>query len=393
MKTKNFEYITLILTILFAVLYIFLANKYVSNKEETSSYLDDYDTYKAKIVEITQVYDDTFNLGDSPMGGKLIIFNAKVLNGDLKNEIVSVSQEINPFFAIQPPEISLGDKILISQAYVNMDIDSPADWSMLEYQRTDTIMVLFLIFFICLLIFGRFKGFLTMISLIVTCSCVFFIFIPAILGGHNIYFWSMQICIFIIISTLLIVNGYNIKSLSASVGCICGICTASFLTLFMSNILHLTGLIDEESVYLQLLNIEKPIDLKALIFSCIIIGAVGAIMDVAISIASSLNEIKENTPDISFKSLFISGLTIGRDIMGTMTNTLILAYIGSSLSTILLLIGNTSSIEYLLNTEMIIIEILQSLIGSMGILLTLPLTSLISAYLYTLKNKSTKASD
>lgn len=385
MKKNNLNKIILILTIIFSIFYIFTANKYVSSSQSDKYQIDDYDTYKAKIVEITEVYEDNYDLGGYALSGKLIIFNVEILNGDLKGEIVTVSQEINPYFTIQPPEVSLGDKILISQAYINMDIDSPADWSMLEYQRTDTMMILFIIFFICLLIFGRIKGLLTMVSLIFTCASVFLIFIPSIIGGYNIYFWSIQICIFIIIMTLLVVNGFNLKSLSAGIGCISGVAIAGILTQIMSKSLILTGLVDEESVYLQLLNTENPIDLKALIFAAIIIGAVGAIMDVAISIASSLNEIKEQNPEINFKQLFSSGLTIGRDIMGTMTNTLILAYIGSSLSTVLLLIGNTASMEYLVNTEMIIIEILQSLIGSMGILLTLPLTSLTSAFLYSRK--------
>ena len=187
--------------------------------------------------------------------------------------------------------------------------------------------------------------------------------------------------------TLLIVNGANVKSLSAGIGCVGGVLVAGGLAVIMDKFLKLTGIINEQSVFLQMLNPEHPIDLKAIIFASIIIGAVGAIMDVAISIASSLNEIQAQNADISFRKLYTSGITIGRDIMGTMTNTLILAYIGSSLSVVLLLTSSAPSLTYMLNTEMIIVEMLQSLVGSMGILLTLPLTSLISAFLYTKKLK------
>ena len=127
---------------------------------------------------------------------------------------------------------------------------------------------------------------------------------------------------------------------------------------------------------------DNPLDLKALIFAAIIIGAVGAIMDVSISIAASLAELKEKLPEISMLELWKSGMTISKDIMGTMANTLILAYMGSCLTSVQLMVAYNSSLLDLFNREMIIVEMLQALVGSMGILLALPLTSLICAALY-----------
>ena len=125
-----------------------------------------------------------------------------------------------------------------------------------------------------------------------------------------------------------------------------------------------------------------PIDLKAIIFAAILIGALGAIMDVSMSISSSLWEVKEKSGATSFNTLFRSGMNIGRDVMGTMANTLILAYIGSSLSIVLLLSAYSTSLIYLLNREMIVVEILQALVGSFGILFAMPLTSFICAIIY-----------
>ena len=151
----------------------------------------------------------------------------------------------------------------------------------------------------------------------------------------------------------------------------------------MSNILSLTGVIDEDSIYILQLTSANPIDLKAIIFAAIIIGAMGAIMDTAMSISSSLWEVSIHSGKPTFDALFKSGMNIGRDVMGTMTNTLILAYIGSSLSIVLLFVAYNSSLLYLFNIEMIIVEVLQALIGSLGILLTMPITSFICAALYT----------
>ena len=164
---------------------------------------------------------------------------------------------------------------------------------------------------------------------------------------------------------------------------------AGLLTLLMSYLMQLTGMISEETLYLQLVQTANPIDLRGLVFAAIIIGALGAIMDVAMDIASSLNEMRQNIPNISGKQLIKSGMNIGRDVMGTMANTLILAYIGSGLITTLLLVAYNVSFIELMNMEFIVVEILQALVGSIGILLAIPMTAIISAAIYPRKKHST----
>ena len=150
----------------------------------------------------------------------------------------------------------------------------------------------------------------------------------------------------------------------------------------MSEVLGLTGYVDEHSYYLTLLNTETPIDLTAIIFAAITIGAVGAIMDVAMDLSSSLYELSEQVPDMTFGKLCKSGFSIGRDIMGTMANTLVLAYIGSSLSCIMILLTYTASSLDLLSREVIVVELLQAVVGSLAILLTVPCTIVICGILY-----------
>ncbi|MBQ3107886.1 MAG: YibE/F family protein, partial [Firmicutes bacterium] len=208
---------------------------------------------------------------------------------------------------------------------------------------------------------------------------VFVVFIPAVLDGQNIYVWAIVTSVYIILMTMFIVYGANRKSLAAGLGCFAGTLVAGLLTMIMDAIIHLTGMLNEESLYLTMLNSE--IDLKGVIFGAIIIGAIGAIMDVSMSIASALEEISQVTDHPTPALLIRSGLSIGRDIMGTMANTLVLAYIGSGLSVVLLLVAHNGSLLELLNREMIIVEMLQALAGSIGILMTIPLTSLISALL------------
>ena len=192
----------------------------------------------------------------------------------------------------------------------------------------------------------------------------------------------MIVCVYTIAMTLSIVIGFNKKSLTAAIGCGSGVAVAGIISIIMDRLLSLTGIVDESSRYLAILPIATPINLRAIIFAGIIIGAMGAIMDVAMSISSSLWEVKEKAGTIKFEALFRSGLTIGRDIMGTMANTLILAYIGSSLSVVLVLSVYSNSLFALFNSEMIVVEIVQALAGSLGILFAMPLTALFCSIFY-----------
>jgi len=117
------------------------------------------------------------------------------------------------------------------------------------------------------------------------------------------------------------------------------------------------------------------------------VGSLGAVMDVAMDISSALYEIREHMERVSFHKFVRSGITIGRDIMGTMSNTLVLAYVGSSLSTVLLLTTYVTSMDELLNREIIIVELMQALIGSTAILLTIPLTAIVCGLIYSGKHE------
>jgi uncharacterized membrane protein len=271
-------------------------------------------------------------------------------------------------------EVARGNSVLL--------INANGEWYFNGYVRTGKILGLGIVFALCVLFFGGKKGFNTLLSLGLTCGAIFAVFIPAILSGFNIYVMSILVCAYTISMTLLIVIGYNKKALTAAIGCASGVAVTGIISAIMDRMLLLTGIVDEHSRYLANLPVEASINLRAIIFAGIIIGAMGAIMDVAMSISSSLWEVKEKAGIIKFESLFRSGLTIGRDIMGTMANTLILAYIGSSLSVVIILSVYSGSALSLFNSEMIVVEILQALAGSLGILAAMPLTALICSVFY-----------
>ena len=145
--------------------------------------------------------------------------------------------------------------------------------------------------------------------------------------------------------------------------------------------------VDEDSYMLTTAGLNTVFNFKHIMFAGIIIGALGACMDVGMSLASSMYELKKESPDISGTKLFKAGMNIGKDMMGTMTNTLILAYMGSSMCTILLFMGFNFQMFEIINQEKIAEEFLRSLAGSIGLVCTIPLTALICSILYNGKIK------
>ena len=377
----NRETLVYLSTIFISVILLIVGNRITTKNLNILSGAEGVNAEKAQVIKIVSIKPVEYDLGgETPETGKNIIFTAEILSGVKKGTEVAALQTIDPFTGTALKEVEPGDKIIL---YRLDNENSEDEWVLGEYLRTDSLIIMGIAFLIFLVLFGRFKGFNTIVSLAFTCIAIFAVFIPAVLQGFNIYFWSIITCIFIITMSFLIIYGANKKSLSAGIGCLVGILVSGFLTLIMDKVLKLTGLVSEESLYVIRVNPTNPIDLRAIIFASILIGAIGAIMDVAMSIAAALAELKDKLEYTPFSLIIKSGMAIGRDIMGTMANTLILAYIGSSLSVVLLLVSYNSSILELMNKEMIVVEILQSLVGSFGILVTIPITSLICAYLFS----------
>lgn len=378
-----------VLTVLISALYIFLGNKIAGRNYVMRDDLANGVAEKMKVVEIVDSnYEQTLFGDDAEMRGEeIILFEGQFVKGYKKGETVLAIQRVDDMYAVDMRPVKAGDMILV---YDNPDPEIDIDYMFAEFHRVTVLWVLMAIFALLLLLFGRNKGVNTLVSLVFTLGAIFLVFIPAVLANGNIYLWAIITCIYIIFMTLLIVSGWTRKSLAAIIGCLSGVTVSGVLVLFCDLFLHMTGLVNEDSMYLMMLNTEDPVDIKAIIFAAIILGAVGAIMDVAMSLSSSLAELKEQAPDMTGSGVVRSGFVIGRDIMGTMSNTLILAYIGSSLSTTLLLVAYNSNVMLLFNTEMIVVELLQAVAGSFGILLTIPLTSIICGVLYDDNGKKDK---
>lgn len=330
-------------------------------------------------VRVTEVLstEETFYGADNAMRDLVLTFSALTEEG----EMITATQTISDGVIMgEVREVRAGDRVILMN---NVPEDEPPNYVMTTFVRTDVLVWLGVIFALLLILFGRGKGLAALAALALTCAAVFCCFVPAVLSGKNIGLWLCITCIYITVMTLLLIGDTGKKSLAAILGCLGGTLISAAVMAVTDCFLHMTGHLDETTVYLLYLDTPAPLDLRALLYAAILIGSLGAVMDVAVDIAASLHEISVKIKHPTFGELFRSGITIGRDLIGTMSNTLILAYIGSSLSVVLLIAGgNNAPLFTMLNQERIVFEILQALVGSLGILSALPLTAALSALLF-----------
>ncbi|MCL2837682.1 MAG: YibE/F family protein [Oscillospiraceae bacterium] len=367
----------------FAALFLFVGNRIASGVLDFSEQIDDFTVFSAVVTSVTGRTEDAIDMGYFTSTDITITFNARITNGARRGETVQAQHTISGFLDLPEAEVEAGDRVVLGYD------DFSGTFFFMTHQRINSVLILGFIFLLLMILFGRKKGFNSIVALGFICMAIFMVFVPAILSGRNIYIATFVTVIYSIVTTLLIVIGPNKKAISAMLGCLGGVLFAAILMAAMNGIVQLTGFIDHETRSLIMLNPENPINLQAIIFAGVIIGSAGAIMDVAMSIASSLWEVKLAGVKSDFRSIFKSGIEIGKDILGTMLNTLILAYIGSSITVILLITAHSASFAGLFNTEMIIVELLRALVGSFGMFLTLPLTAAICGALYTRKPKDT----
>lgn len=307
----------------------------------------------------------------------------KITSGSHKGEVIALDNLVN--------DKTFHESIAYKGSEVLINLDENDDGSIksayiYEIVRYKYIYILLAVFIILLAIIGGKKGIKSILALILTCIVILKILIPLIINGYNPIVVSIVLCISISILSLLIISGRNRKTMAAIIGTIGGVLIAAIIGILMSTFLRLTGLSDEELQMLVYISQNTSFDFRGLLFSSILMGALGAVMDVSMSIASSINEIRKKSENISTIELIKSGMNVGRDIMGTMANTLILAYVGGSMYILMLIFSYNLPMSRILNQDVIASEILKSLAGSIGLTLTIPITAVAAAWLYRKKD-------
>ena len=296
----------------------------------------------------------------------------KILTGDRKGEIVSANNFIG---RVDNKPAKVGTKFIISS------FDDFITTVIVNYSRETAIYVLVLLIMFIVIFIGKIKGIKSLFALAVTMVCVIFLFIPLIIRGVNPIVASI---IFVILSTavtMLSLNGVSKKTMVACFSCVLCTAIAGILSYLFGVITNISSFNTAEAQDLLFVAQNTSLRVKELLFAGIIISSLGAIMDTTMSITSSVFEMYEVNNNLTSSQLFNSGMNIGKDVMGTMTNTLILAFTGSSINIVVIYFMYNLPYMQLINIDSIVIEIIQGISGGIALVLSIPISAFASSKL------------
>lgn len=353
------------------------ATSETENVEKSEKVVEENKTLyvKAKVIEAGEITKKTVgDIEDTVQSVKIEILDGEYESKEFTTDFI-LSYDIEG--KILAYELKKGDTVTVQ---LSVDANGNVSPSIEGIVRSNYIYIMVAIFLLSIILVGGKKGIKAIVGLIITILAVWFILIKLIFVGYDAILMSIVTCAVIIVLTFIVIGGINKKVVTAAIGTLGGVVSAGIVASIFSHLAELSGAC-EDAIQLSMNMQTATFNFRDLIFAGIVISALGACMDVGMSIASSLDEIKNKTKDISWKELFKSGMNIGRDVIGTMTNTLILAYVGGALKLILLFMACNMPITEILNKETIVEEIISAIAGSMGVVYTIPITAFVYAFL------------
>lgn len=301
----------------------------------------------------------------------------KMLEGSKKNEIIEVTNYLTKTHNVHA---GIHTKLIIN-------VDQPENlepyYTIYNFDRSFSLLCSILVLAAAILCIGGGKGVKAIAGLAYSLFLIVYLVLPAVFSGYSPIVMSILCAVLSTAVTLLLLNGQSKKTYAAIAATTIGVCCSLFLYLIVSQLLHIDGFSTQEAESLILIQQSTGLKIKDVLFAGVLISSLGAIMDVGMSIVSALYEVVRHNPDLTRKEIFQSGIEIGKDMIGTMTNTLILAFTGSAFVTLLVFVSYQVQVHQLFNSNYLSIEIAQGICGTFGIVLTVPAASFISAaFLY-----------
>lgn len=335
-------------------------------------------------ARVTAVLSDNAGADDWSEGRRMgsQALEVELLGGEHKGTRLTGTNYMSAYINIDAKE---GTRVIVRLDYE--EDGTPYIISFVNYDRGWVLGGLVLVFAALLVIIGGKKGLMALLGLVFTLICLWFLLIPLIMRGVPPIPAAIAIAALTATVSLLLLTGFTRKTLCAALGCVGGVAAAGLFAAVTGIITPLGGFNMSEAEELIIRAADHGMTISGLLVAGILISSLGAVMDVAMSIASSCNELYELNPKLTAGHLFRSGMNIGRDAMGTMANTLILAFAGSALNMLILFRAYDYPILQVINSDLMAVEILQGVAGSIGIILTVPLVAALSAHILTFSRK------
>lgn len=279
----------------------------------------------------------------------------------------------------------VGDRALVTISHEGEEVKSVV---MSDHYRLDKEILLLGIFALLLIVVAGRNGVLAIFSFAITVLTIWKILVPAYLRGYSPVWTGILITVFITVMIIFFVYGFDRKTVTASLGSLLGILTTCLLGMLFTDLFHINGAVmpDAESL---LYSGFQHLDLTAIFMSSIFIGASGAMMDLSVDITSAVQEVVEKKPEIGWREAARSGMNVGRAAMGTMTTTLLLAYSGGYITLLMVFMAQGTPADHILNYKYVAAEVLDTVVGSFGLVTVAPFTALVAGIMLTRRKSLT----
>ena len=277
-----------------------------------------------------------------------------------------------------------GTKII---ALVRMTEAGTLKGTVYNHDRTPMVYLLIGLFALVTVLVGGKKGLATLYALTFTFLCVIFMYIPLLYVGCNGILAAILTSVTILTASIYILNGWSVKTLCAIIGTTLGVAVSGLLAMALGGCFHLSGYHMDEVESLVFIANSSRLKIGDILYAGVLISSLGAVMDVSVSIVAAMDEVRQHSAGLSRRQLFASGMRVGKDMIGTMSNTLILAYTGSATGIMMNAYANDMAYLRLMSDNPVIIEILCGLCGTIGVILTVPLQAGITVLFFGKKKK------
>lgn len=352
-------------------LFVFLVPSLVSAQEINT---DSQKRWKAEVIEIInerneEVFDTSYLVQT---------MEVMVLAGPQKGEVIEIENDFQ--------KLEQGDKFYFNH---NIFSDGESTYTVTHIARQGPLLFLLALFVLVVIVFGRWQGVRSLVALVASFIAIIFVLIPGILNGWNPLFASFLVAGAILFAAIFFTHGFNRESTVAYTGTMIAVILSGFFAIFAVHISKLSGFAADEAMYLNF-DTGGTINFTALLLGSFIIGFLGVLDDIAITQSAVVTELYSSNPDISQREVYNRAMRVGREHVGALVNTLVLAYTGASLPLLLYFNLPSVSVGSSISLEIFATEIVRIIVGSIGLILTVPIVTFLAVkYLKDYKSKHT----
>lgn len=331
--------------------------------------------YEAKVTKILEERSIKVS-GKTQLYQKIEL---QITNGNLKDKKVIIESGKIPLSYL--PKYKEADTVFIVKTNVLGDKET---FLITDFVRKTPIYILLSIFVLLTIFIGRIRGALSLLGMAISFATIFIFVLPSIISGKDPVFIAVAASIFLIPITFYLSHGINGKTTSAVIGTVIALVVTGILASVFADLVHLSGFSSDEASFVQTMS-KGGLNMSGLLLAGIIIGMLGVLDDITISQSAIVYKLKETDVRLNFTEIWAKAMDIGKDHIASMVNTLVLVYTGASLPLLLLFVNSTVPFGDVLNYEMLAEEIVRTLVGSIGLILAVPITTFIASYLVDFK--------